>query len=259
MFSAYFDESGMHTGGSGGASRMAVVAGFVAKDEQWAKLSDEWKVVLGRKHIDCFDMNKFEGGYGPFAGMDDNDKGVLLDQLLSLIDVRATAGIAGGLLISDYNEIITDNVRRGVGEPYAVCGQLCLMRLRRWADKHDYQEAIPLFFEDGAHHKGQLLTAFDLIKKHPKLNRPYRVSSLTFLDKRKHPALQAADILAYATYRRGLVSFGGEAKKARWGEYALEKLLRKEHFGELATKDSLREFVEIMIARTEYKKRKGKP
>ncbi len=52
IFDGYFDESGMHEGGTLGASPVVVMAGFIDKTDQWAKFTDEWQAILDKRKIE---------------------------------------------------------------------------------------------------------------------------------------------------------------------------------------------------------------
>lgn len=223
MLRGYFDDSGTHTGGTTGPSRIVVVAGFLADDQQWDRFNDTWLDILRRYSLPYFHMAAFEAGRQQYEGMTDSDRATLLDQLLRTISVRQRVPVASGVVTSDYDSVLTDWEKRRYGKPYSFASQIAWMGIRVWADQRGYDEPIPFVFEDGTLHKGQVMWAFDKTETRPTLRRLYRLHSLKWGDKTSFPPLQAADILAYTVYRVMDANLGGRLP-SRWSEMVATKI-----------------------------------
>ena len=85
--------------------------------------------------------------------------------------------------------------------PYAFCALMCLQSVADWADKVRYDGPIAYIFEGGAAHRGELDEIYKRIAKNEDAKRRYRLISLTYADKKEVNPLQAADILAYESYK----------------------------------------------------------
>src|SRR5215216_5430715 len=156
MFTAYFDESGTHK-----ESSVVVVAGYLSTDTQWAKFSEEWQSVLNDYNIDCFHMTDFENRRGQFKNILDTDRRRLLERLITFIKIRQRIAIGVTFDMADYNEIIQEFPDLPMKQPYAFCALACMGRVRGWLKKHDYDEYVAYVYENGAEHKGQIISAYD--------------------------------------------------------------------------------------------------
>lgn len=203
IFGGYFDESGLHEGGTLGASPVVVMGGFVAKTEQWAMFSDEWQAVLDRHNIDCFHMTDFNSGQKQFKGMKDNEKDILIDQLIRVITIRARVGIIAYFHVEDYRAVINEMPESYIVKPYAVCSLACMDMVRRWASERGYTEPIPYVFDRGARYSGEFNVAYNLhLKDYAAASQEFLLGTFALEDKKRFKPLQAADVLAYWSYRR---------------------------------------------------------
>lgn len=233
MLTAYFDESGTHLG-----SKVIVVAGYLASDEQWLKFKDEWSQVFSDYEIDYFHMTDFESGYKQFKSLSKHNKQRLLDRLLTFLRIRARFGIGAAFYISSYDELVAEGYGDEVGSPYYWCAAICLHAVKRWANKQSCQYPITLVFEKGAKESGEFQKSFKKYRTTQDYKDNYRISSLTFLDKRQSLPLQAADILAYETWKYLCNELAANPRRPRWSMMELSKIPFKWYY---ADKDALRQ------------------
>jgi hypothetical protein len=84
--------------------------------------------------------------------------------------------------------------------PYVIGTLSCLRDVAGWLEEKSDEEAVVAYvFEDGIKGSGRLTDAFSGTS--PEMRERYRYRSLTFGGKRDFLPLQAADLLAYETYR----------------------------------------------------------
>jgi hypothetical protein len=211
MFTAYFDESGTHKDSS-----VVVVAGYLSTDEQWTKFSSEWLAILDRYKIDCFHMTDFENRRKQFKILSEADRQRLLDRLIAFIKIRQRIGIGVTFGMADYNEIVQEFSDLPIKKPYAFCAIQCMVLIKNWLVKHKLKNNINYIYEEGAQHAGQILSAYEGWMKQAEFGAALRLGSLAFGSKRDRLPLQAADILAYETWKEVSNTLAGRPRKTRW-------------------------------------------
>lgn len=217
MFRGYFDDSGTHTGGPVGASRLVVVGGIVISDDQHDKLAETWASILQRHGLPHFHLTKCKAGKKePYASISDNDRKTLLDQLVRLMAVRIRMSCAAVVPIADYDAALTDEEKARYGGPYAWAAQWCWTIIRIWAERNGYTDPIPFVMEAGTAGEDQLTAAFNKAFADPQLKGLFHLHSLVQGDKAAFPGLQAADIIANSTYELGDHQFAGGRSPSEW-------------------------------------------
>jgi hypothetical protein len=201
MLGAYFDDSGTHA-----ASPIVAVAGHVGKAEQWDRFNVEWTDALNWFNRRCgfnvthFRMSAFMYRSGQFKGMTDTQAEILLDKLITFINLRSPYRVWCSMSKRDYDEVIGDRYSEICGSPFTICAQICILAARRWVEAHADNEPVAFIFEDGTLHKGEVLDAFDKAKKTRELDGLFADDTLAFSPKNR-PPLQAADLLAWGARR----------------------------------------------------------
>src|SRR5204863_1620722 len=89
MLKAYIDDSNMSHG------PVAVLAGWVARAQSWAKFSDDWTRVLRMSpRIGHFKWKDWRGASGEFAGVSDARRIEKLNLLIDVLSEHAPLGVA---------------------------------------------------------------------------------------------------------------------------------------------------------------------
>ena len=201
MLGAYFDDSGTH-----GPSPLVAVAGHVGKAEQWDKFNQEWQDTLHRFNrqygfnLTHFRMSAFMNKQGEFKGMTDSQAEILLDKLITFMNIRSPFRVWCSVSKRDYDEVIGDEYSKICGSPFTICAQICILEAKLWTESHSHNDPVAFIFEDGTLHKGEVLDAFDQAKKQSQLDGLFLADTLTFAPKWL-PPLQAADMLAWGARR----------------------------------------------------------
>jgi hypothetical protein len=120
MLRAYCDES------YDGEHRVYSVAGYVAKDREWNKLSKMWKNRNLDDGIDCFHATDCEHGTKGFKQLSKAVRTKLKTDLITIVNERAIAGFSIGIFLEDFDAIRnrSERARRLLGEsPYFLCMQ----------------------------------------------------------------------------------------------------------------------------------------
>lgn len=238
-FTANFDESGSHTD-----SPIFVIAGWVASDEQWGLLSDEWRQVLDNHGVTVFHMKDFAHRKGEYRGLSEDSRRDLLSSLVNSLLGRVAVGVFGAIHLPSYYEIINENPnrRKVFGNPFTLVSLFSLDAFRRWADENNFHEPTAYVYEAGADHAGEIEDAYNRAVQDKEFANRHRHKSFRFGEKREIP-LQAADLLAYELHK-GLrnIEIEGMDRDMRW---PLQQFVTREFapYGVYYDKDKLRGYV----------------
>lgn len=193
MLVGYFDESYTHAP----APLVYTLGGYISTDKQWMKFQREWGEVLNDAGIPFFHMAKFEARKKEYEGWSNEKRIQILRRLHSIIKKRVFAGFAVTLVLSDYEEIMTDEIRGYFGNPHQFVTIACMQHIMMWLREQNYKENISYVFESGSGYDADVMRMIAGIINDEKQADAYRVNSCSIENKRKFLPLQAADILAY--------------------------------------------------------------
>jgi hypothetical protein len=193
MLVGYFDESYTHAP----APRVYTLGGYISTDSQWKKFQREWGEALKDAGVPFFHMAKFEARKKEYEGWSNEKRIQVLRRLHSIIKKRVLAGFAVTLVLSDYEEILTDEVRAYFGNPHQFVTIACMRHIARWHYEQKYQENIAYVFESGSGYDADVARLLAGVISDEKQAEIYRVRSFRIQNKRDLFPLQAADILAY--------------------------------------------------------------
>jgi hypothetical protein len=193
---AYLDDSGTHVG-----SGWVVVAGGVASIKQWSKLSraweravTDWKLAKG-----YFRMTEFVNGFGDYSAWSTELKATRLNQLVGIIGENVRLLVGNAVNEADFNEAFRRCPTAKIGTAYRFCAFLALPAVNTWRERSARREPVAFIFESGnklMNEYGQILAQIGLYE----LSRvKFGIASVAEGQKRDMPALQAADVIAYAT------------------------------------------------------------
>ena len=197
---AYFDDSGHPDD-----QDAVVVAGWVAKVDQWYLWEQGWKKVLADYGIKSgiFHMADFEAAaktadsHNEYSDMSAQERIVFRDKLMNLIATRARSSFCSLIPMRDYKEVNEEYYfEEWLGKPYAFAAISVMQKLRAWKKQYAPSDPLVTFFEDGTKHKGDLMSVF----------KQFRFDTPIFVKKSDVTPLQAADYIAWEcfnTFRTG--------------------------------------------------------
>lgn len=193
---AYLDDSGTHVG-----SGWVVVAGGVASSKQWSILSRawvraiaDWKLTKG-----YFRMTEFVNGVGDYSAWSSELKAARLNHLVEIISENVRLLVGNAVNEADFNEAFRRCPTAKIGTAYRFCAFLALPAVNTWRERSPRREPVAFIFESGnklMNEYGQILAQ---IGSYEGPREKFGVASLAVGQKRNLPALQAADVIAYAT------------------------------------------------------------
>jgi hypothetical protein len=207
MFTAYLDESGTHAGAG-----ILAVAGYVSVDRQWVEFQREWQEILIAENIPFFHMADYESRFGIYKDWSNEKRIRVITRLCSIIKRRVHRAFTSSVILSDYNEVAA--MRPDLfGTPYGFNANICMRLISDWAEQRAHKGPIAYVFERGSGYEAELAQQFNIYLSSDELKALYRLSTLTFADKRDILPLQAADILVYEVRKRALNQTDDSKKK----------------------------------------------
>ena len=196
VLSSYFDESGTHDG-----SVAVSLAGYSAFPEVWSRFDPDWLGILSGFNLDYFHMADFVRRAIPFDQLTDEERPLLIKSLVECICDHQLAGTAVVLKRSDY-QITGMHTLTGVSsDPYFYLMIKVIMDVAQRA--FSLKERVLFTFDRKAKVAGLAERIHDtFLVVHP-WSQEVLSDQTVFGSKQEYRPLQAADILAYETYRRG--------------------------------------------------------
>lgn len=190
LVSAYFDESGTDD-----LSPVMSVAGYLFEAERGKLFANKWNAALADKGIGYFHMVDCAHGNEDFANLTLLERTTLAQTLIEMIKSFALRGVGAIMPTGIYDKLMPyhDNL----GGAYNYCLWQCLHGVEKWREENNSGDDMAYFFESG--HKSQSqanrIMHFTFSEKHNRTRFGYIAHS--FVDKRRFPGVQAADILAW--------------------------------------------------------------
>lgn len=218
VLTGYFDESGTQAG-----SPVVVVAGYVARQDQWETFGEQWERALRDWHIPFFHMTDYENRQKYFGDWTGRERYERLARLYDIISGNVQFSISTSILKSDYAAVRAPKEKAKIGGMYGLAAAGCLIYTAEEFRAIDDQGWVAYVFEAGAKGRHQVDRVFALNERNPVLKERYRLLSLRFEDKRQFAPLQAADILAYEIYKHLPREIGIDDH--RWRQYPISRLI----------------------------------
>lgn len=199
MFTAYFDESGLHEGSSA-----SVVAGYISDVRSWQTFKSKWDQlthregvkVLHRSEIESFDKSK------NFANWDKDHQIKLLQEAHSIIKDCTIVGIGDAVVKSEFDDVVPPVVKRAFGGVYGWLMQDLLKHIAEWAERTKFSGPIRYVFEAGAEGRHQIDRVISVLYDDLPTRNRMRLSGWSYASKDNVTQLQSADWFAYEVYKQ---------------------------------------------------------
>jgi len=199
VLEGFFDDSGTHAG-----SLVTAIGGCVARAEQWSAFAPAWRRVLDDFDVSFFHSTDLANSQEQFNGWDDSKKRSFIAELARVMGGYAKTAIVGLIVLNDYS-IVPEWARKtaAFGNEYNFCFQMCVGLTMNWIDglNPPMPNGDQVAFTFDQRPKGEAITrdAYFYIKKSRDPND--RMGTLAFADKKRVLPLQAADFVAYESYK----------------------------------------------------------
>lgn len=220
LLSAYLDDSGTHRG-----SKMVVLAGMLADQSAWERLTDGWQSVLAEYELPFFHMSKWSNRARPFDTWTDDQRRDCLNRLLILIQSCVAKSVGVGIPNALFESCTTESDRSYWGGPYGLAAYLLLTDMADSVQALSVERSsVRCILESGTLGSTQILAIYQKLRASNGNGWRWIVDSLSFEDKRQFLPLQAADVLAYELYR-----YLPKPRSAKMARYPLRELAITPH------------------------------
>jgi len=253
---AYFDESGTHWGGPN-AANVFVLCGYIAPADVWdGGFEKKWSAMLEKPAItpklEFFHAEDVEGrGSKRFRRLKQRERDDLKTTALNIVVNSGMLGVGVGVELDAFRRLVVNDPAVAAvvpANPYMFAFNAVLVETVLMADAFigESNESIGFVFEDHPQWSVHALSMYNDIKKDPEWpkERRRRLGTPAFDCKEKFKALQAADHLAYETWR---YMENKRAKKNATLRPAMNRFLSwQQHHGRYFDEHGILEFLRIL-------------
>jgi hypothetical protein len=205
MIIGYFDET------KNSHQDFVAASGYLANDSNWDALSDDWATLL-KKHslpfLHTADFLSAEGIYEKLGWKEKVKNKLIPSVVLEFIEIisrHTVFGITVGLDARKYRQI-TNGCRKRA-KPEVFCFERIIGGCIGIANSIQEGSPLCLLFDDSRDYSMKAYANFcEVQQRHPEIKE--RIGLIGFGNDEVIPALQAADVFAYATQR--LQDAGGQ-------------------------------------------------
>jgi len=197
LYVGYFDDSGRKDG----PNPIAVVAGFVAHPADWLGFNPRWQKILDKHGIEVHHQNKWSNHAPPFTPDDwpDSRRHEYLNELIDLFTGLNAVPIGAAVQEDRFDALFPEGRKYMSVIGYAA---QCVFGATAEVVRSRVPAArIAYVFESGTPEFGAIQQTFNRSIAIPETKQKFGLISLAEGDKRDFRQLQAADIMAYETFK----------------------------------------------------------
>jgi hypothetical protein len=209
MLGAYFDDSGTH-----GSSEIVLLAGIAGTEWELTSLECAWRKHLnspldGQKpRLKRFHMTECQNSLGEFTGWSRTETDYFCHQLQTEIIESGVYGYGYACSRKDWNELITGDHRKILGDAEGSCAWNCFLRASGWAQCNTFDPTMTFVFDNRPHREREIKVYFDVFQRW--VDPPPELVGIAFLNSYDVVPLQAADMIAWELYQHAndILKFG---------------------------------------------------
>jgi len=182
------------------------VAGFLAKEDEWARLADRWATRCLQDGIDCYHATDCANGWNDFLPLSDEICIALNTDLITYLTETKLAGFAVSISNKDFSDVISSEPKARTilgSDPYYLAFQLFILQVCHEINQVYSEYPLAFVFEQNEKVSGRAKRVYDDVRReNPELAAC--MGKLTYADRRKLTPLQAADELAFEAMKNTL-------------------------------------------------------
>jgi hypothetical protein len=151
MLRAYFDDSGSH-----GNSEVVVMGGLIGSVEQWERFEHAWAAKLadplpgyGKPPLRMFHLSPCNSGVGEFADYTDGEQDAVIHDFRQIIIDAGLTSTASAIDRKAWDELITGNYRKVMGESLSACLMNCIDNAIRVVEPDTHGNMLTIIFDKG--------------------------------------------------------------------------------------------------------------
>ena len=214
---AYLDDSGTHAD-----SRWCVIAGYFGSERHWNRFDRDWRKVLDTEGLEEFHANRFWSSVGgsnipEYKGWDRERANKFIGALLNVIQsAQRIFPVSCAVLMEEWHKLSRDERAYLTGGAHDQEGKIVtsgapnkpyflpfLTAITTALEYCDSGLVMHFSFDHSRHFSGYAERYFKEIQTW-NLAKYERMGEISFVDSKKVTPIQAADLLAFETYRYGL-------------------------------------------------------
>jgi len=236
VLEAFFDESGTHA-----KSTIVVVAGALAKQDDWIVIMQEWLSTLSEFDVPFFHASELAAFQGPFKDWREPRRRQFLSDLIDILNDHDVIYVTVGV-----NRALYENVRQEFRNvdlgPYGFCCMCAVGEVIQYVNKANLG-TVAVVFGAGQKFESQPSTVGlrDELE-HPGVKDYYKLDSLTQATTVNARQLEIADLIAYESYRNLDNNTKNQVRKPR--KSLIRLLERNPLAGGLMTEEGIRFYLE---------------
>jgi hypothetical protein len=198
---------GYDEGGSGDKLLVSVQIGIT---EQAKKLKRKWKLPGGLPYFHSKDFGVYNGGVFTKAGLGRKARERLVGQLGTAIRQHLLFAVTARISISQYESLTSQLFRSKYGTAYGFAVNACLLCAYGLVTDHGHNPEFNILIERGHRNAEQIAQILEGLQKVPaEVQRTagdnvipdLRILTTGLGEKKDHPILQAADMVAYSEWQ----------------------------------------------------------
>jgi hypothetical protein len=200
VLKAYFDDSGTHD-----SSSVVVIAGCVAREQQWALFEQEWAAMLEHFGIKEYHSTDLQAFVGEFKGSTEPKRRELVAWATKIGKTWAKNSFASLVVRDYYSRAIPDWAKQSVafGDEYNFCFQMSVGQVMDWINylkpPMPTDDQVAFMFDQQPKREGISNNTYAAIKK---FRDPHdRMGTFGFGSSERFLPLQFADFIAYESYK----------------------------------------------------------
>lgn len=197
IFTAYFDESGTHSG-----SNLSVMAGFVGNSRQWRKFQKRVGKLFGRYGVDVFHSVDLRRTDKDFRGWPVDHKLKFLDEFLHIINETLERGVTVFIRDDDYRYYRNLSWPKGTrrDSKYGLLFRGCLSHMIDVVGniQNVFEPRLHVVLERGHTNAQDAVRIYDWAVE--RIGPSRALAELSFGSKKDSLPLAAADMFAYGSW-----------------------------------------------------------
>lgn len=213
-------------------SRICAIAGLVGPEKLWQKFDRNWIKVLAAEGVPYFHAVECERASGEFHGLDVMKRGRIVDRLVQVIMESPLEPYSYGLVRHHFDAWNEDDRKWFTSghpdNPYYLVLNHLFVKVSHSVDQLDKSEKVEFLFEQQKEFEPEARIIFGEFKANPQWPNHERMGEIFFSGEiQKYPGMQAADLLAYESFRHLDNKHFQSTLKPEWKERVAMKVLQR--------------------------------
>jgi hypothetical protein len=216
-----------------------VLAGFVARAEEWAKLTIRWQSTLDQPpRLEYFKMKEGNALRGQFTGWTAQQRDKRVAEFVGIVKDHVLITIYSVVHQRVYRSVMRGELAKQLDNPYWLMYHSIMMTVGRWEKEVGIAEPVDFIFDEQGRQSDQVESVYSILVQHapPEIRALFGARPVHRDDKKTLP-LQAADLLAWHV-RHQYDDAGGGADNA-----VMRSLMTIPHIADLWPRDRLANFL----------------